>query len=152
MKVILAIVAFATLYMCCESKTFTRCGLVRELRRQGFPEDKLRDWVCLIEHESGRRTDVIGPANYDGSHDHGLYQLNDHIWCSNSNTPGGECHVTCAEVRTDDITKASNCAKKIFQRQGFNAWYGWINHCKGRPLPDISNCATPFNNLKILEP
>ncbi|KAL0831525.1 hypothetical protein ABMA28_002319 [Loxostege sticticalis] len=120
---------------------FTRCGLVRELRRQGFPEDKMRDWVCLIEHESGRRTNIVGPRNKNGSFDYGLFQINDGLWCNNSTTPGKGCHVTCSELLTDDITKACTCAKKIFKIQGFLAWYGWRNHCQHPgDLPDISMC------------
>ncbi|RVE51865.1 hypothetical protein evm_003485 [Chilo suppressalis] len=135
---IFAVVISALLH--CEAKTFTRCGLVQELRRKNFPESDMRNWVCLIEHESGRRTDIIGPPNRDGSRDHGLFQINDHLWCNDSNVPGKDCHATCAELRTDDITKACSCAMIIFRRQGFYAWYGWIDHCKGKPLPDISNC------------
>jgi hypothetical protein len=52
--------------------------------------------VCLVENESSRRTDVIGPPNFDGSRDHGLFQINDHLWCNDSDTPGKGCNVTCA--------------------------------------------------------
>ncbi|CAG9785787.1 unnamed protein product [Diatraea saccharalis] len=124
----------------CEAKTFSLCGLVRELRKQNFPEHEMRDWVCLVEKESSRRTHVIGPPNDDGSRDHGLFQINDHYWCNDSNVPGKGCHVTCQQMRTDDITAASTCAKKIYRRHGFNAWYGWVNHCRGKALPDISHC------------
>ncbi|KAL4715316.1 hypothetical protein ACJJTC_004768 [Scirpophaga incertulas] len=135
-----AISVLAALCLQSYAKTFSRCGLVHELRRQGFPESKMRDWVCLVEHESSRRTEVIGPPNSDGSRDHGLFQINDRYWCNDGSVRGKSCHVTCAEIRTDDISKASICAKKIFQIHGFIAWYGWRDYCKGKPLPDISNC------------
>ncbi|KAL4719309.1 hypothetical protein ACJJTC_016027 [Scirpophaga incertulas] len=90
------IFTLATLFAQSQAKTFTRCELVRELRRQGFPESRMRDWVCLIEHESGRRTHVISPVNSNGSRDHGLFQINDRYWCNNGNTPGKDCNVTCA--------------------------------------------------------
>nr|AAP03061.1 lysozyme [Spodoptera exigua] len=134
---VLALVAFC---LHCEAKHFTRCGLVQELRRQGFPEDKMRDWVCLVENESGRKTDKMGTVNKNGSRDYGLFQINDKYWCSNTSTPGKDCNVTCAQMLLDDITLASQCAKKIYKRHKFDAWYGWKNHCKGKTLPDISNC------------
>ncbi|CAG9785782.1 unnamed protein product [Diatraea saccharalis] len=115
----------------CEAKKLTRCQLVHELRKQKFPEDKLRDWVCLVESESSRRTHVISPPNSNGSRDHGLFQIYDGYWCNYSDVP---------ELRTDDITKASNCAKKIYKRHGFDAWHGWIIKCKGKNLPVIRHC------------
>ncbi|CAH0750447.1 unnamed protein product [Diatraea saccharalis] len=141
MKVLLIICGvIAVVCLQCEAKTFTRCQLVRELRKQKFPENKLRDWVCLVESESSRRTHVISRPNSNGSRDHGLFQINDRYWCNNSNKPGKDCNTTCAELRTDDITKASNCAKKIYKRHGFDAWHGWIIKCKGKNLPVIRHC------------
>ncbi|CAG9785786.1 unnamed protein product [Diatraea saccharalis] len=141
MKQFLAIITVvAAICLQCQAKTFTLCNLVHELRKQKFPENEMRNWVCLVEKESGRRTDVIGPPNSDGSRDHGLFQINDRYWCNDSNVPGKECHVTCQQLRTDDITAASTCAKKIYRRHGFNAWYAWRDHCKGKSLPDISRC------------
>nr|ABV68862.1 lysozyme [Trichoplusia ni] len=135
---------FVCVLFCCtcifvESKHFERCELVQELRKQEFPENKLNNWVCLIESESSRRTDVIGPANSDGSRDYGLFQINDNIWCSNTTVAGKGCQVTCAELITDDITKASVCAKKIYRKQGFFAWHGWTKRCQ-KFLQDISHC------------
>nr|P50717.1 RecName: Full=Lysozyme; AltName: Full=1,4-beta-N-acetylmuramidase; Flags: Precursor [Hyphantria cunea]AAA84747.1 lysozyme [Hyphantria cunea] len=139
----LAVFLFAIAAVCihCEAKYYsTRCDLVRELRKQGFPENQMGDWVCLVENESGRKTDKVGPVNKNGSKDYGLFQINDKYWCSNTRTPGKDCNVTCADLLLDDITKASTCAKKIFKRHNFRAWYGWRNHCDGKTLPDTSNC------------
>nr|AAN87265.1 lysozyme [Agrius convolvuli] len=122
-----------------EAKHFSRCGLVQELRRQGFPESLMRDWVCLVENESSRYTDKVGRVNKNGSRDYGLFQINDKYWCSDGSSPGKDCNVKCSDLLTDDITKASTCAKKIYKRHKFQAWYGWINHCQGS-LPDISSC------------
>ncbi|KAI8422770.1 hypothetical protein MSG28_006515 [Choristoneura fumiferana] len=131
---------FALVVVACQAKEFNRCQLVRELRAQGFPEDKMRDWVCLVENESHSRTHQLGRVNKNGSRDYGLFQINDKYWCSKTGTAGKDCNVTCADVTTDDISKASKCAKKIFKRHGFMAWYGWRNHCQNKPLPDISSC------------
>ncbi|XP_026331784.1 uncharacterized protein LOC113239129 [Hyposmocoma kahamanoa] len=130
------------LVACVESAShqLTRCQLVSELRKNSFPAAQLRDWVCLVEHESSRYTDIVGKLNSDGSRDYGLFQINDRYWCSNTTQPGKDCNVTCADLLTNDITKSAQCAKKIFSRQSFNAWYGWIYNCKNKPLPDISQC------------
>ncbi|XP_075974259.1 lysozyme-like [Anticarsia gemmatalis] len=139
-KYMIVVLVVAALCAQSEAKVFTRCGLVQELRRQGFPANQLRDWVCLIEAESGRNTAVIGPVNSNGSRDWGLFQINDRYWCSTGSSPGKDCNVRCRDLITDNITRASNCAKIIFRRHNFNAWYGWINKCRGKPLPDISKC------------
>ncbi|KAI5639915.1 c-type lysozyme/alpha-lactalbumin family domain-containing protein [Phthorimaea operculella] len=117
----------------------TECQLLHALRNNGFPEHQLRNWMCLVQNESGRCTNKISPVNKNGSRDYGLFQINDKYWCSNTNVPGKDCHVTCADLITDDITKAAKCAKKIYKRHGFRAWYGWINHCQGA-LPPLPHC------------
>ncbi|CAG4985643.1 unnamed protein product [Parnassius apollo] len=128
------------LFLHCEAKQLSRCELVRELRRNGFPENKMRDWVCLVEKESSRRTDIVSRPNGDGSRDYGLFQINDRYWCSNTGQPGKDCNVTCKQLLSDNISKSAACAKKIYQRHGFDAWYGWKNNCRSKPLPDISSC------------
>ncbi|XP_075974787.1 lysozyme-like [Anticarsia gemmatalis] len=136
-RILLLVIVFCVY---CDGKYFeTRCDLVYELRKQGFPDDKMADWVCLIENESGRRTEVIGKVNRNGSRDYGLFQINDGLWCSNTTVPGNDCTVTCADLITDDITAASNCAKIIYRRQKFFAWHGWEKRCQ-TTLPDISMC------------
>jgi lysozyme C len=45
-----------------------------------------------------------------------------------------------SELRTDDITRASACAKLIYERYGFSAWNGWVNKCNGKPLPSLNGC------------
>ncbi|CAK1600672.1 unnamed protein product [Parnassius mnemosyne] len=138
MKSLCLVFVFA-IFLQCESKQFSRCELVHQLRSHGFPEDKMRDWVCLVESESSRTTHYIGKVNRNGSRDYGLFQINDKYWCSNTSTAGKDCNVTCNDLVTDDITKAAKCAKKVYKRHGFNAWYGWKNKCQGS-LPDISSC------------
>ncbi|KAG6449379.1 hypothetical protein O3G_MSEX006037 [Manduca sexta] len=122
-----------------EAKRFTRCELVRELKRQGFPKDQIRDWVCLIENESRRFTNRVSRMNSNGSRDYGLFQINDKYWCNNGPTPGKDCNVRCNDLLTEDITVAATCAKKIYNRHKFRAWYGWLNHCQ-RKLPNIMFC------------
>lgn len=72
---------------------------------------------------------------------------------------GGDCNIDCnskysisyvllefnyfflkIELLTDNIDDDITCAKKIFKRHSFNAWYGWKNNCKGKTLPSVSEC------------
>nr|ABX11553.1 lysozyme-1 [Rhodnius prolixus] len=138
MKAVFLLAIFALLGAT-QARVFTRCGLARELARQGLPRHDLANWVCLIEAESGRNTRARGGPNYDGSYDNGLFQINDRIWCMNGR-PGHACHVRCEDLRTDDIRASVRCAVQIKQQQGWSAWYGWQYHCRGRPLPDINVC------------
>ncbi|XP_013149152.1 PREDICTED: lysozyme-like [Papilio polytes] len=121
-----------------DARQFSRCELVRQLRSHRFPANKLRQWVCLIESHSGGRTNLVSRVNKSGHREYGLFQLSDRFWCSDSDLPGKDCNVTCADLLTDDITKAAKCAKKVYKRHGFTAWNGW-SKCQGS-LPDISSC------------
>ncbi|CAH2076997.1 unnamed protein product, partial [Iphiclides podalirius] len=94
----------------------------------------------MVEHESGRRTNKVSEPKSDGSQSYGLFQINDRYWCSNTDTPGKDCNVTCNELLSKDITKAANCAKMVYRRDGFYTWDGWKNHCRKKPLPDIGCC------------
>ncbi|XP_049868495.1 lysozyme-like [Pectinophora gossypiella] len=137
-KYILGVLVLA-IALQCEAYQMTTCQLISELRKHGFPEDKMRDWVCLVQNESNRMTHKTGTVNKNGSRDYGLFQINDKYWCSNTSTPGKDCNVTCADLLTDDITKAATCAKKVFKRHGFRGWYGWRNHCQ-KNLPALPAC------------
>ncbi|XP_063822760.1 lysozyme-like [Ostrinia nubilalis] len=134
----LAVVLFVVAVLwSCDAKILKRCDIVLELTRQGFPESQMRDWVCLIENESGGDTGKI-TTKKNGFKGYGLFQIDSNWWCARS-SPSALCHIPCAEVITDDITKASDCAKLIYRRFGFSAWSGWNHHCQ-ESLPDISNC------------
>ncbi|OWR40917.1 lysozyme protein 1 precursor, partial [Danaus plexippus plexippus] len=55
------------------ARTFTRCQLSRELLRYNFPRTLIPNWVCLIEHASGRTTDKV--TNHNNSYtSFGLFQ------------------------------------------------------------------------------
>ncbi|XP_034937417.1 lysozyme-like [Chelonus insularis] len=114
-----------------QAVTLTEDQLREQLRLQGFPENQINTWICLIMAESSGRTDAVDPLNTDGSRDYGLFQINSRYWCSDSGQPGNGCNVRCEDVMTDDITLASQCAKLIYKTQGFEAWTGWKNNCRG---------------------
>lgn len=49
-KLVILLIASAILCLRCEGKVFTRCGLVQELRRQGFPSNQLRDCEYTLKN------------------------------------------------------------------------------------------------------
>ncbi|XP_058837208.1 lysozyme-like [Topomyia yanbarensis] len=121
---------------------FDKCSLAKALLDQGFEKAELRNWVCLVQNESGMDTTKTN-KNRNGSTDWGLFQINDWYWCDSpdsSKAGTNDCKVKCSALLTDDIKAASTCAKKIYKRHGYRAWYGWLNKCEGKSLPDLSKC------------
>ncbi|KAJ4448225.1 hypothetical protein ANN_10239 [Periplaneta americana] len=131
------LVALAAIVTPSTATVYSRCGLVQALRAQGFGD--LSNWVCLVESESSRNTAAKGGPNTDGSYDYGLFQINSRYWCGQGGV-GGDCNLNCDSLLDDDISNDSTCAKLIFSRMGFSAWYGWQRSCEGQTLPDISGC------------
>ncbi|XP_053661912.1 lysozyme c-1-like [Anopheles marshallii] len=121
-----------------EAKTYKKCELVKALHNNGIPRGLLPDWVCLVQHESSFSTTATH-KNVDGSTDYGIFQINNRYWCD-SNYGANECNIPCKSLLNDDITNDIKCAKLIYNRHGFDAWYGWKDHCDGKPLPDVSSC------------
>ncbi|CAG0918517.1 unnamed protein product [Notodromas monacha] len=123
-----------------DGRVFERCELARTLRdNYGFGRENLGDYddlnlfvlgVCLAFYESSLDTSKRGGPNTDGSYDHGLFQINDGYWCYPPDQYA-DCNVACDNLRNDDITDDIACVRLIFQRHGFDAWYGWLNNCKG---------------------
>lgn len=109
-----------------EGKVYDRCELARELHYQhNIQMDHIATWVCIAKHESGFNTSAIGRLNWDGSEDHGLFQISDIYWCGND---GKACGVSCPQLRDNDISNDVKCIKKIHAEHqrlsgdGFNAW------------------------------
>ncbi|XP_046811570.1 lysozyme 1-like [Lucilia cuprina] len=122
------------------AKTFSRCSLARAMYALGIPKSELARWTCIAEHESKYRTDIIGPANSDGSHDYGIFQINDRYWCqpNGGHASKNNCHVNCNSLLTDNIKDSVMCAEKIKSIQGWKAWSVW-KYCSGN-LPSINDC------------
>ncbi|XP_011180841.2 lysozyme 1 [Zeugodacus cucurbitae] len=121
-------------------KTFNRCSLAREMSRLGVPRDQLARWTCIAEHESSYRTGIVGPTNYNGSNDYGIFQINNYYWCqpANGRFSYNECRLSCNALLTDDISNSVRCARKIQGQQGWSAWSTW-KYCNGA-LPSIDSC------------
>ena len=56
--------------------TYDPCALAQELvHKHGFSRKKIYDWICLVDAESSFMTEALHTQNYDGSNDHGLFQV-----------------------------------------------------------------------------
>lgn len=113
----------------------------------------------MVEHESSGNTAARGPANSDGSHDYGLFQINDRYWCEHGRK-GKECNIDCncrsnqnkkinpilifvvyfLALLDDNIADDVKCVRKIFSIHGFEGWYAWVRKCKGGRAPSVSHC------------
>ncbi len=116
---------------------YEKCELAQELVEiHGFECELMDDWLCLIEHESAYNTQAYNDANSDGSIDFGLYMINDYYWCYNPDnddkdgTLYNDCNVDCEDLIDNSITDDSDCAQIVYDRHGFEAWYGWLDHCQ----------------------
>lgn len=127
-------------------KIYERCELASELRKvHNIPLDQIHTWVCIAMHESRFDTSVIGRLNADGSLDHGLFQISDIYWCSNSGAGKG-CNAACSDFRNTDISDDVKCVQKIYDEHqrlfgnGFHAWAVYEPHCRHQTNQLISDC------------
>uniref|UniRef100_A0A182C5Z9 Lysozyme n=1 Tax=Phalotris mertensi TaxID=1260334 RepID=A0A182C5Z9_9SAUR len=122
-----------------EAKVFSKCELALGLKQMGldgYHGYSLGNWMCMAYHESRYNSQAVGPPNWDGSHDYGIFQINSQKWCNNyqGHTANG-CNKTCSAFINDDITDDIECAKRIVHDpQGMDAWVAWRNNCKGRNM------------------
>ncbi|XP_062588455.1 lysozyme 1B-like [Saccostrea cucullata] len=126
-------------------KTFTKCGLAKELARLGTLESDIDDYVCMAEHESGFRTDIIGRENPDKfrSRDHGIFQINDHWNCDpqNGKTTRNGCHSYCSNFRNADISDDLTCVQQLKrENRGFKFSKAWEKHCQQIPSDYLREC------------
>ncbi|XP_063715213.1 lysozyme c-1-like [Symsagittifera roscoffensis] len=117
-----------------ESKKFTLCEFARLLATEySTPADTpldLLNWICLAYHESALDTAATN-NNTNGSRDYGIFQINNDFWCDDDRGTN-DCSVACLQLLNPNISESVKCARKIFARHGFEAWYGWQQHCKGK--------------------
>ncbi|XP_062597895.1 lysozyme C, milk isozyme-like [Saccostrea cucullata] len=113
-------------------KTFGRCELAKELARNGVAHGDIDDYVCMAEYESGFDTHIRSAANSDGSHDHGIFQINDYWNCDpeNGHTTKNGCNHPCSDFRNDDISDDISCVQQLKrEHHGFGFSYAWRDHC-----------------------
>uniref|UniRef100_A0A1I8MHI7 Glycosyl hydrolases family 22 (GH22) domain-containing protein n=1 Tax=Musca domestica TaxID=7370 RepID=A0A1I8MHI7_MUSDO len=140
MKFYALIVLLSALTLPCYGKIFNRCSLAREMFHLGVPKSELPQWTCIAKHESEFNTDAVGPANSDGSHDYGIFQINDRYWCRppNGGRSSNGCHVNCRDLLGSNIARSVKCARQVQTQTGWSAWTTW-KYCKGK-LPSIDDC------------
>jgi lysozyme C len=138
-----------------EGKVYERCELARELLYQhDIPMKDIATWVCIAKHESGFNTSAIGRLNWDGSEDHGLFQISDIYWCGES---GKSCGAKCPEFRDNNIANDVKCIKQIHAEHtrlsgdGFTAWAVYPR-CKGQSAQYLENCFDSSNEIMPFKP
>ncbi|KAJ3662463.1 hypothetical protein Zmor_006811 [Zophobas morio] len=125
-----------------EAKIFERCELARALKyNYHIPAHQLATWVCIANYESHFNTGAINTQ----SGDHGIFQISQIYWCSNSNSPGKGCNSVCSRYRDDDIRDDVACIKKVFAEHqrlfgnGFHAWTTY-KYCQSNVNQFIAGC------------
>jgi hypothetical protein len=131
-------------------KVYERCELARELRlKHNIQMDHIATWVCIAKHESNFNTSAIGRLNWDGSEDHGLFQISDIYWCG---VDGKACGLTCDELEDSDISNDVECIKAIHAEHtrlfgdGFQAWAVYPR-CRGQSDGYIDGCFDSDNEV-----
>ncbi|XP_077180555.1 lysozyme C-like [Paroedura picta] len=125
-------------------KVFGRCELARVLLQHGFSGfvgRKVADWVCLAQHESGYRTDVV--HDNGDSRDYGIFQINSLYWCDDGRTPGTKnaCQISCSKLLDDNIEDDIRCAKMIaLEARGLTPWVAWNRYCQGDVDVYVQGC------------
>ncbi|GFG39621.1 hypothetical protein Cfor_02895 [Coptotermes formosanus] len=140
-------------------KVYERCELARELKEvHNISEDQIATWVCIAKHESQFNTSAVGHLNWDGSGDHGLFQISDLYWCSPPGK-GWACGVSCADLEDDDIKDDVVCAKRIYRQHqrltgdGFTAWAVYGPHCSNKDsvLKHVEGCDGVVTKTKTVQ-
>lgn len=99
------------------------------LRHAGFKESAVPQMLCAAKYESAYFARALH-TNRNGSHDYGLFQINDRYWLD-------ECGVQ-AEDLYDPATNVA-CAKIVYSHRGMKSWYGFVKHreeCENYSLDD----------------
>ncbi|XP_022685955.1 uncharacterized protein LOC111258739 isoform X3 [Varroa jacobsoni] len=125
-----------------DAKIYDRCELARELHdRFKFSKRDLDKWLCLAYWESRFDTRAYHKGRFDGSGDHGIFQINDKYWCQPYvGYSENVCKVPCYMLRDDNLEDDIQCVNKIFRRHGFHAWMMFTHKCSGNTLEFFNGC------------
>lgn len=91
---VVAILLFLALTNFASAKEYSKCELARKLDAAGIARSQLPDWLCLVKFESNYDSRAKGKVNTDGTHDWGIFQINDGYWCSVGYNGKG-CNANC---------------------------------------------------------
>ncbi|CAN7993396.1 unnamed protein product, partial [Ixodes hexagonus] len=97
--------------------------------------------LCLAYWESRFDTRAYHKGKYDGSGDHGIFQINDKHWCQpHQGLSENVCRMPCYLLRDDNLYDDIECVNKIFRRHGFHAWMMFSHKCSGNTLEFFNGC------------
>lgn len=132
-----------------QGKVFSVCELAHELSsKHTIPAKDVNTWLCIMENESNFSTASISEPNSDGSREHGILKISDNYWCSTTDS-GKACELSCDKLHDASLTDDIACAKKIYDREGFNAWRTYNTECR-RNTPDyLKECDPSGGNIAI---
>lgn len=100
----------------------------------------------MIEHESDRDTSKITKGS-NGNNRYGLFQISSKEWCKEGRK-GGMCNARCEDFLDDNITDDVECVKKVYNRDGFKHWPGWVQTCRTQSnLPNL-NLVCRLNDIR----
>ncbi|XP_046431365.1 lysozyme-like [Neodiprion virginianus] len=125
-----------------QAKRMTRCEVALQLQRAGISRTFIGHWLCLMETVSNLRTDLVVGPQRASSYSYGIFQITSNGWCARGRR-GGICNMRCEDLANDNISDDIQCAKQIYNLQGFRAWDAWTRSCKNKPpsqLPNFANC------------
>ncbi|XP_062609970.1 lysozyme C, milk isozyme-like [Saccostrea cucullata] len=129
----MTIIFISATVLAVSGKTFNKCELAKELARHGVAHGDIANYVCMAEHESGFNTHIRSAANSDGTHDHGIFQINDFWNCDPQiglPTMNG-CNHPCSDFRNDDISDDIRCVQQLKrEHHGFGFSYAWRDYCQ----------------------
>ncbi|KAI1905249.1 hypothetical protein AGOR_G00014170 [Albula goreensis] len=132
---------FLFLVAAANAKVFTQCEIAKVFKNAGMDGYRgrtgtisLDDWVCTAYHESRYKTDAFNDRNRDGTKDYGIFQINNHWWCTDGHPSHNGCKISCSSLLNDDISDDIRCAKQVAREQGIVAWNGWKDFCKGKDI------------------
>ncbi|XP_037954116.1 lysozyme c-1 isoform X2 [Teleopsis dalmanni] len=121
-----------------EAKTYMRCELAKDLiLKYQISKTFVSNWICLVEHESRYDTSAI-TAEPNETKNYGIFQINSKNYCRTGRR-GGRCNKKCEDFTDDIIDDDMECAKTIFDNEGFKYWRGWRTSCRNtQNLPNLN--------------
>ncbi|XP_044726458.1 inactive lysozyme 1A-like isoform X3 [Chrysoperla carnea] len=122
------------------AKVYSRCGFAKELHGHGMTPREIATWTCIAEYTTGFNTSALRGPFDDKTKVHGPFLISDRWWCAGGFKGGKNlCKTTCKALRSSRVTASVNCARKIYQQQGYEAWVVWTKKCDGK-LPNLEKC------------
>lgn len=115
-----------------------KCDLARYTKESGrIPQNLISKFLCIAENESQLNISLANSTN--GVSRYGLFQIDDQIYC-NTNEKINECDVPCEHFLDDQFDNDLECVAKILEKEGFNYWTSYSEHCTNVDEKSIDYC------------